>query len=155
MEHSHFIGDISKRLGISQRTIRYYEELGLLKPSRSSGGFRKYDESQVERLRTILLLKELGMSLDEIVSLINVWHDGAPADVSPKLREMLVKRRKDFREMISKYQRGIVQLEAVIKLLNICASCGKSAKEISQGSVCSDCLSKHDEELPSLMKALM
>jgi DNA-binding transcriptional MerR regulator len=146
-----FIGDIAKRLKISQRTIRYYEERGLLNPTRTSGGFRVYAESEVERLETILLLKELGMSLDEIVSLIKQWHEGVPAEATPKMRALLLSRLHEFKDRIKKYERVIAQLEAVLKLLSICASCGKEVKE----SVCTSCLSKRVGDVPPLMKALL
>ena len=57
-------------LGVSARTLRYYEELGLLVPSgRTSGGERRYTEADLEQLRRILSLKEvLGMNLEEIKS---------------------------------------------------------------------------------------
>ncbi|HVA05723.1 MAG TPA: MerR family transcriptional regulator [Acidimicrobiales bacterium] len=61
-------------LGVSARTLRYYEELGLLVPSgRTSGGERRYTEADLEQLRRILSLKEvLGMNLEEIKSVVTV-----------------------------------------------------------------------------------
>ncbi len=146
-----FIGDIAKRLNVSQRTIRYYEELGLLTPTRTRGGFRVYAEGEVERLKTILLLKELGMSLDEIVSLIKQWHEGVPAEATPKIRAILLNRLREFKHRIKQYEQGIAQLRAVLNLLNICASCGKEVKE----SVCTSCLSKRVDDVPPLMKTLL
>jgi DNA-binding transcriptional MerR regulator len=155
MEHTeattHFIGDIANRLRISQRTIRYYEERGLIKPSRSSGGFRVYEEGEVERLETILLMKELGMSLEEISSLIKLRHEGAPSEVTPKLRQTLLKHLINFKRMVDKYNKGIAQLEAVIKLLKVCAACGH---RVEKGE-CSHCLSKREEDVPPLMKTLV
>ncbi len=146
-----FIGDIAKKLSISQRTIRYYEELGLIKPSRTNGGFRIYEEDQVERLRMILLLKELGMSLEEIVQLTQAWHRGVPSDVAPALRDMLLSHLKGFRRMIAKYEKGIAELEAVLKLLKTCVTCGRDVEH----DMCKTCLSKRDEEIPPLMKTLL
>src|SRR5580704_5051598 len=61
-------------LGVSARTLRYYEELGLLVPSgRTSGGERRYTEADLDQLRRILSLKEvLGMNLEEIKSVVSV-----------------------------------------------------------------------------------
>jgi MerR family transcriptional regulator, repressor of the yfmOP operon len=61
-------------LGVSARTLRYYEELGLLVPSgRTSGGERRYLDADLEQLRRILSLKEvLGMNLEEIKSVVTV-----------------------------------------------------------------------------------
>jgi DNA-binding transcriptional MerR regulator len=66
------IGEVAERTGTTPRTIRYYEELGLLAPSseRSPGAHRVYDESDVERLEEVLRLRRvLGLSLDELKEL--------------------------------------------------------------------------------------
>jgi DNA-binding transcriptional MerR regulator len=62
------ISDAAARAGVSARTLRYYEELGLLSPSgHTSGGERRYREADLQRLDRILELREvLGMNLDEI-----------------------------------------------------------------------------------------
>jgi DNA-binding transcriptional MerR regulator len=67
------IGDVARRAGTTTRTIRYYEEIGLLAPAadRPAGGHRAYGEADVERLREILRLKDLlGVSLDQLRELI-------------------------------------------------------------------------------------
>jgi MerR family transcriptional regulator, repressor of the yfmOP operon len=67
------IGDVARIAGTTPRTIRYYEEIGLLAPAgdRPSGGHRAYTEADVERLREILRLKDLlGVSLDELRDLV-------------------------------------------------------------------------------------
>jgi DNA-binding transcriptional MerR regulator len=67
------IGDVAARVGTTPRTIRYYEELGLLVAAgdRAAGAHRLYDEADVERLRDLLRLKGLlGVSLEELKALI-------------------------------------------------------------------------------------
>jgi DNA-binding transcriptional MerR regulator len=67
------IGEVAQRLGITARTIRYYEEIGLLPPAsdRPGGGHRQYGEAEVERLAEMLRLKNLlGLSLDELRGLV-------------------------------------------------------------------------------------
>ncbi len=60
------IGEVAERTGLSLRTIRYYEEVGLAVPSaRSQGGFRLYTEPDVERLELIKRMKPLGFQLEE------------------------------------------------------------------------------------------
>ncbi len=147
----HYIGDVAKRLGITQRSIRYYEERGLIQPSRTEGRFRVYAESEVARLKTVLLLKDLGMSLEEIASLIKLWHEGISSEVTPKVRDALLKRLSDFRAMESKYRQGIEQLTEVLKVLTVCESCGHAVRE----STCKNCLEGKDKEIPSLMKTLL
>jgi MerR family transcriptional regulator, repressor of the yfmOP operon len=68
------IGHVAQLAGTTPRTIRYYEEIGLLEasgPPRLSGAHREYTEADVERLREILRFKELlGVSLDELRALM-------------------------------------------------------------------------------------
>ena len=60
------IGEIASRTGLSVRTIRYYEEIGLVVPTgRTSGGFRIYPEGDIERLLLVKAVKPLGLGLDE------------------------------------------------------------------------------------------
>lgn len=67
------IGEVSERTGLSLRTIRHYDEVGLLRPSaRSDGGFRLYTSLDLERLLLIRRMKPLGFSLDEMTELLTV-----------------------------------------------------------------------------------
>ncbi|WP_242346809.1 MerR family transcriptional regulator [Anaeromyxobacter terrae] len=66
-------GDLARATGNTVRTIRFYEEEGLLKPSVvSDGGHRRYTEDDLERLRLITDLRELGLSLCEIRSILEL-----------------------------------------------------------------------------------
>ncbi|MFF1399687.1 MerR family transcriptional regulator [Streptomyces sp. NPDC058287] len=65
------IGEVAARTELSLRTIRHYEETGLVMPSaRSPGGFRLYTEADVSRLMVIRRMKPLGFSLDEMRDLL-------------------------------------------------------------------------------------
>ena len=65
------IGQVATRIGLSLRTIRHYDDVGLVTPSaRSAGGFRLYTEADVERLALIKRLKPLDFSLDQIRELL-------------------------------------------------------------------------------------
>ena len=94
------IGDVAKAVGTTPRTIRYYEEIGLLPsaPGRERGSHRLYDEADVQRLKDLLRLKELlGVSLDELRELVAAedaraalrreWHSGVEDPV--RQREIL------------------------------------------------------------------
>jgi MerR family transcriptional regulator, repressor of the yfmOP operon len=100
------IGELARRVGTTPRTIRYYEELGLLgggeaagRAPREAGRHRLYEPADEERLREIMRLKDLlGLSLDELQALIEAqdarvllrdeWHHGAP---SPARRRAILK----------------------------------------------------------------
>jgi MerR family copper efflux transcriptional regulator len=92
------IGEVAERIGLSLRTIRYYEEVGLIRPSaRSSGGFRLYTESDVSRLQLVKDMKPLGFSLDEMRDLLEVLDRLDAADLSASERENLVERLAMYR----------------------------------------------------------
>ena len=81
------IGDVARLVGTTPRTIRYYEEIGLLPeaPARPSGQHRLYTQAEVERLREVMRLKDLlGVSLDELKTLLTA--EEARAEVRAQLR---------------------------------------------------------------------
>jgi len=65
------IGDLSKATGVSLRSLRYYEEQGLLKPERAENGYRSYSPFAVEQVRTIQLYLQLGLSTDQIAGFLH------------------------------------------------------------------------------------
>ena len=72
VEHMKTISQIAKLSGISVRTLQYYDEIGLLKPSSlSESGYRLYDEEALGKLQQILTLKELDFSLKEVQQLLS------------------------------------------------------------------------------------
>ncbi|MFI5593925.1 MerR family transcriptional regulator [Amycolatopsis sp. NPDC051758] len=83
------IGEVAERTELSLRTIRYYEEVGLVVPSaRSQGGFRLYTEPDVERLQLIKRMKPLGFQLEEMRDLLAILDPvpGSPSIEDPAAR---------------------------------------------------------------------
>lgn len=86
------IGALAKQLSITTRTIRYYEEIGLMgKTERLGGGTRTYNKDDVLRLKFILKLKGLGISLKEIHELSDIFdiNEQEFHTITPKLIEIL------------------------------------------------------------------
>ena len=86
------IGELAKQLGITTRTIRYYEEIGLMGPTeRLGGGTRTYAGDDILRLKFILKLKQLGISLKEIQELSEIFdiNEQNFDTITPKLIEIL------------------------------------------------------------------
>jgi len=108
------IGDVARLVGTTPRTIRYYEEIGLLPeaPSRPSGQHRIYTGAEVERLREVMRLKDLlGLSLEELKALLAA--EEARAEVRAQLRREDVdptRRRELLGEALGHLER---QLELV------------------------------------------
>jgi DNA-binding transcriptional MerR regulator len=69
------ISDLAEEFGITTRTIRYYEELGLLNPVRSEGGRRMYSSREYTQLKLVLRGKRFGFSLDKIKEMVLLFDE--------------------------------------------------------------------------------
>jgi DNA-binding transcriptional MerR regulator len=100
------IGDLAKRTGLTARTIRYYEELGLLESvKRLDGGVRVYTNEDVRRLRFIQRLKMLGLSLQEMLELERLYRkERTNRAVLPKLVEMLDRHLAQIGDRLSELE---------------------------------------------------
>ncbi|MFI6413315.1 MerR family transcriptional regulator [Streptomyces sp. NPDC050585] len=95
------IGEVAERTGLSLRTIRHYEEVGLVTPSaRSKGGFRLYTETDVDRLMVIRRMKPLDFSLEEMRELLEITDRLAATDDPPSGEE-----RDRLRERLDSYRK--------------------------------------------------
>ncbi len=75
------IGEIAQRTDLSLRTLRHYDEVGLLRPSgRSEGGFRLYTEHDLDELLVIRRMKPLGFTLEEMVEVMRSIRTAGPDD---------------------------------------------------------------------------
>ncbi len=92
------IGEVAERTGLSLRTIRYYEEVGLITPStRSPGGFRLYSELDIARLELIKRMKPLDFSLEEIRELLTALDRLGSTETPASDRDASVERLEMFR----------------------------------------------------------
>ena len=81
------IGQVAERTGLSLRTIRFYEEAGLVLPTgRSEGGFRLYGEDAVTRLEVVKRMKPLGFTVEEMRELLTLLDELAARPDLPDLR---------------------------------------------------------------------
>ena len=82
------IGELSERTGVPTSTLRYYDELGLVRPAGRAAGRRRYAESAVREIGLIIVFREIGFSLTEIESFIVGERDSRLNLVDHKLREL-------------------------------------------------------------------
>ncbi len=107
------IGELARQAGVTTRTVRHYEQLGLLRPhERASSGYRYYSDAELARLRKIDQLKNLGLSLEEIRQVIDLYFDD-PSGVQGK-RTVLVMLRRQLREA-RRRREGLQRLEAELE----------------------------------------
>jgi DNA-binding transcriptional MerR regulator len=104
------IGDFSRIARVSCRLLRYYDEIGLLKPGsiERDSGYRYYSASQLPRLNRILVLKELGLSLEEIARVLDSNLSAA------ELRGMLTVRRSDAQRALAEEMERLRHIESRI-----------------------------------------
>lgn len=101
MDVKYRIGDLAKLAKVTIRTIRYYESIGLIEPSRkSAGGQRYYDDRTVVVLKRIIELKNLNFSLNEIKFIINMSRDDK--DGSKRRNQLLHQYRNKLSLAIDK-----------------------------------------------------
>jgi MerR family transcriptional regulator, copper efflux regulator len=102
----HSVRQVCDKIGVSARTLRYYEELGLLPGvRRRSGGRRAYGHDEIERLRFIQRLKSLGLSLQEVGELNAVYAiHGSTRAMLDKLRELLRQHLAGLEEKVRDLQ---------------------------------------------------
>ncbi|NLY47272.1 MAG: MerR family transcriptional regulator [Tissierella sp.] len=137
MEYS--ISKLARISGVTTRTLRYYDEIGLLKPRRiSSNGYRIYGENQVNLLQQILFYKELGIGLEDIDNILN----SSDYNIEKSLQEHLIHLNQEK-----------IRIELLIKNVNKTISSLKgetimSDKEKFEGFK-NDLIKKNEEEYGS------
>lgn len=114
------IGEVAARTELSLRSLRHWEEVGLLRPSgRTDGGFRLYTEADVERILVIRRMKPLGFTLDEMsatmrdLEALRNSDDGGPAEARERLAALLAdagERREKLERQLGMADEFIGQL---------------------------------------------
>lgn len=122
---SYRIGEIAKLTNLTTRTIRYYEELGLLgtRKNKSLGQHRLFDNDDIKRLKKIQMLKDLGLTLDEISQVIELYFtDGQLLEGKRQVIEILKKHISIAEEKIEELntfkmecEANISKIESIIK----------------------------------------
>ena len=127
MSERYTIGEAAKKLQVSTRTLRFYEEKDLVRPAYTEeNGYRFYSEEQIRQIELILFLKELGFSLRQIKMLIQDKHGGQSLDLLLKEQYQENQRKID---KLSKKQRKIEHLQK-IKLSRVVLTNHSGIKDI-------------------------
>ena len=125
------IGKLAKEAGTTTRTVRFYEEMGLIKPEcRSQGGFRCYSRNQLLRLRMILSLKEMEFDLEQIKTILNKQdkHETG-GQLAHAILEDLNGRLADIEAQLSHYQKVRTNLSRTIASICECLPCHMRVKD--------------------------
>lgn len=114
------IGEVSQKTGLPAKTIRYYEEIGLVLPQRGDNGYRRFRESDMHKLNFLGRARALGFSIEDCRDLLALWEDQhrASADV-----------RKIARGHLDEIERKIADLSAMRDTLRgLVKSCAGDAR---------------------------
>ncbi|MBA3927358.1 MerR family transcriptional regulator [Listeria rustica] len=102
--------------GVSTRTLRYYDEIGILKPARiNSSGYRIYGQTEVDRLQQIMFYREMNVSLEKIKAILE-QPDFDEAEALRKHRVELLDKRKQLDELIRNVEKSIAHSERRITM---------------------------------------
>ncbi|MGO4192660.1 MerR family transcriptional regulator [Arthrobacter sp. YAF17] len=113
------IGELAERTGLSLRTIRHYDEVGLLPATaRTDGGFRVYSEDDLERLTVIKQMKPLGFSLEEMADILTILRDGQGQGSAPGNSEKLSEYLEKATHQRAKMARNLAQADEFIKRIS-------------------------------------
>ncbi len=143
------IGEFARQAKTNLRTLRYYEELGLLLPAaRSTGGFRYYRPSDLNRVRLIWDLQELGLQLEQIATLL-----AKPDSTSLQKRigAALAEHERLICERITHLKDQQSRINEARSKLTECVDCPH--RPTAENNFCEPCLATQ-EGLPSLLSAL-
>ena len=86
------IGEVAERSGIPPKTIRYYEDIGLVRPQRSGNGYRAFRETDLHKLAFLGRARALGFSIEDCRNLLNLYEDEDRA-ASGHARDLVPSRR--------------------------------------------------------------
>ncbi len=113
------ISELAERVGVATSTVRYYERVGLLDgPARTSSGYRDYDEDAANRLLFVTRARRMGLSCEQITSLLGIW-DGANCEAAGnRVRQLVVEKQTEIKERIAELRRFGVQLDMVLGALD-------------------------------------
>ena len=96
------IGEVARLTGFPTKTLRYYEEIGLVRPtSRTEAGYRLYGPEEVARLEFVRQAKLIGLKLEEIKELVDLAAEGKRGEVIPRLEEILEAKIEETRRRMA------------------------------------------------------
>lgn len=113
------ISELADQVGVATSTVRYYERIGLLDgPARTAAGYRDYDENAAYRLTFLTRARRMGLSCDEITSLLGISDGGNCRVVQQRVLQLIEEKQTEIKRQIGELRRFGVQLEMVRRTLD-------------------------------------
>src|SRR5450432_659699 len=132
------VGDLAKAVGKTVRAIHLYEELGLVRAhERSKGRYRLFAQDALVRVRWIIKLQNLGLSLSDIQALVRGQNDAASARFAAmRLREVYVAKLVQTRDKLAELKALESELEACLEFISTCHSACESEVSVHSCPTC-------------------
>ncbi|HEX3850644.1 MAG TPA: MerR family transcriptional regulator [Polyangiaceae bacterium] len=132
------VGDLAKAVGKTVRAIHLYEELGLVRAhERSKGRYRLFAQDALVRVRWIIKLQNLGLSLSDIQALVRGQNDAASAKfAATRLREVYLARLVETQNKLAELKALESELEASLEFLSTCHSACESEVSVHSCPTC-------------------
>jgi DNA-binding transcriptional MerR regulator len=110
------VRDAAARLGVTPRTLKYYEELGVVVPSRSEGGYRLYEPADLAKLARVLRMRSLGFSLTAITAMLQQPMEAPAEGGRPRLSNASLKTlRETLGEQLATLDARVAQVRRELK----------------------------------------
>lgn len=108
------ISELAEQVGVATSTVRYYERIGLLSgPSRTSSGYRDYDEADAGRLLFVTRARRMGLSCDQVSALLGIWAGGHCANAATRVGELIDEKQAEITRRIDELHEFSAQLATV------------------------------------------
>lgn len=145
-------GEMARLTGSTLRTVRFYEEEGLIEASvKTCGGHRMFENKALEKLRFVLDLREAGLSLDNIKQLFELKARATTApSASEEMSTLLLKQVDEIQNKITKLERLRSELGRMVESIRDCKTCDEPVFQ----ERCGDCSVMKQCGLPRVMKLL-
>ena len=99
------INEVAKVSGVSSRTLHYYDEIGLLKPTKLENGYRVYTENDLDKLQQILFYKFLGFKLSKISEILN--NKSNKLEILEEQRQLILKEKSRYEQILNTIENTI------------------------------------------------
>jgi len=162
------IGEVARRADVTVRTVRYYEEMGMIEPAmRTEGGFRLYNRSVLRRLQLIASLRALDFPLKDIQELLSIRQDSHIGTVAAnKLLRVLRIQLERTTERIRQYEAIRRDIEQAMSLTAECTGCHQElsaepcktcgyVREYAKSTETGGPATRHEESLPIAFQAML
>lgn len=138
MEEKLTIGAVSRRIGVPSKTIRFYEQQGVIAPpGRTDAGYRLYTASDIRRLRLVKRARLLGLSLPQVRALVDQAFASECGEFAETVLELIAAQRQEIHRRIGELEALELELKELERHVRICDCEAEPGQLVADCSFCS------------------